>query len=147
MTWCIDIPKADTPANVLMEGITEVWSIIKEADDKMIVYPWKARNFSRFKALSGPSKLQNNTKEFINRYFVDAYFCPQPGTMYLNVYIGTSISQEELGMHTQHFFSTKTNCSKLPFGKTPFFSKTWWKSDGFSAPPRVCPQNISRRSC
>jgi hypothetical protein len=110
MTWCIDIPKADTPANVLMEGITEVWSIIKEADDKMIVYPWKARNFSRFKALSGPSKLQNNTKEFINR-------------------------------------AQKQTAPKLPFGKTPFFSKTWWKSDGFSAPPRVCPQNISRRSC
>jgi hypothetical protein len=117
MTWRIDIPKADIPANALVKGITEVWSVIKEADDKMIVYPWKARNFAKFKALSGPSKLQNNTKEFINRYFPDAYFCPQPGSMYLNVYIGTSISQEELGLRTQHFFGTKTNHTRVAFWK------------------------------
>jgi hypothetical protein len=117
MTWRIDIPKADTPANALVEGITEVWSVLKEADDKMIVYPWKSRNFAKFKALSGPSKLQNNTKEFINRYFPDAYFRPQPGSMYLNVYIGTSISQEELGLRTQHFFGTKTNRTRVAFWK------------------------------
>jgi hypothetical protein len=117
LTWRIDIPKADTPANALIEGITEVWSALKEADDKMIVYPWKVRNFYKFKALSGPSKLQNNTKEFINRYFPDAYFRPQPGPMYLNVFIGTSISQEELGLRTQHFFGTKTNRTRVAFWK------------------------------
>jgi hypothetical protein len=117
MTWRIDIPKADSPANALVDGITEVWSVLKEADDKLIVYPWKARNFSRFKALSGPSKLQNTTKEILNRYFPDAYFRPQPGSMYLNVYVGTSISQEELGIRTHHFFGTKTNRTRVAFWK------------------------------
>jgi hypothetical protein len=98
MSWRIDIPKADTPAQALIEGISEIWTVLKEADEKLIIYPWKARNFARFKPLSGPAKLQNANKEFINRYFPDAYFRPQPGTMYLNVYIGTSISLEELGL-------------------------------------------------
>jgi hypothetical protein len=98
MSWRIDIPKADTPAQALIEGISEIWTVLKEADEELIIYPWKARNFARFKPLSGPAKLQNANKEFINRYFPDAYFRPQPGTMYLNVYIGTSISLEELGL-------------------------------------------------
>jgi hypothetical protein len=113
MSWRIDIPKADTPALALIEGISEVWSVLKEADEKLIIYPWKARNFTRFKPLSGPSKLQNANKEFINRYFPDAYFRPQPGTMFLNVYIGTSISLDELGLRTQFFFGTKPNMKRV----------------------------------
>jgi hypothetical protein len=113
MSWRIDIPKADTPALALIEGISEIWSVLKEADEKLIIYPWRARNFTRFKPLSGPSKLQNANKEFINRYFPDAYFRPQPGTMFLNVYIGTSISLEELGLRTQFFFGTKQNMKRV----------------------------------
>jgi hypothetical protein len=37
--------------------------------------------------------------------------------MYNNVYIGTSISQEELGLQTQHFFGTKTNRYRVTFWK------------------------------
>jgi hypothetical protein len=37
--------------------------------------------------------------------------------MYLNVYIGTTISQEELGIRTQHFFGTKTNRTRVAFWK------------------------------
>jgi hypothetical protein len=113
MSWRIDIPKADTPAQALIEGISEIWTVLKEADEKLIIYPWKARNFSKFKPLSGPAKLQNANKEFINRYFPDAYFRPQPGTMYLNVYVGTSISLEELGLRTQFFFGTKANVKRV----------------------------------
>jgi hypothetical protein len=98
MSWRIDIPKADTPALALIEGISEIWTVLKEADEKLIIYPWKSCNYSRFKPLSGPAKLQNANKEFINHYFPDAYFRPQPGTMYLNVHIGTSISLKELGL-------------------------------------------------
>jgi hypothetical protein len=104
VSWRIDIPKADTPALALIEGISEVWSVLKEADEKLIVYPWKAKNIKKFKALSGPSKLQNATKEYINRYFPDAYFRPQSGPMYLNAYIGSSIPYDELGKRTQYFF-------------------------------------------
>jgi hypothetical protein len=109
VSWRIDIPKADTPALALIEGISEIWSVLKEADEKLIIYPWKAKNFTKFKALSGPSKLQKATKEFLNRYFPEAYFRPQPGSMYLNVYIGASVAYEELGKRTQYFFGTNSN--------------------------------------
>jgi hypothetical protein len=117
VSWRIDIPKADTPASALIEGISEVWSVLKEADEMLIVYPWKAKNFAKFKALSGPSKLQNATKEFINRYFPDAYFRPQPGLMYLNVYIGGSVPYDELGKRTQYFFGTNSNRNRVGIWK------------------------------
>jgi hypothetical protein len=116
-SWRIDIPKAETPAAALIDGISEIWTVLKEADEKLIIYPWKAKNFAKFKALSGPSKFQNATKEFINRYFPDAYFRPQPGTMYLNVYIGTSISYEELGKRTQYFFGSNSNRTRIGIWK------------------------------
>jgi hypothetical protein len=116
-SWRIDIPKADTPAAALIEGISEIWTVLKEADEKLIIYPWKAKNFATSKALSGPSKLQNATKEFINRYFPDAYFRPQPGTMYLNVYVGSSISYEELGKRTQYFFGSNSNRTRIGIWK------------------------------
>jgi hypothetical protein len=117
VSWRIDIPKADTPALALIKGITEVWTVLKEADEKLLIYPWKAKNFTKFQALSGPSKLQNATKEVINRYFPDAYFRPQPGTMYLNTYIGGSVPYEELGKRTQYFFGTNTNRTRVGIWK------------------------------
>jgi hypothetical protein len=89
--WRIDIPSAmETP-------------ILKEADDKLIIYPWRMRDHAKHKAFSGPSKLPT-TKEGISRYFADAYFRPHPGSMYIRAFIGTIISEEELGNNTQYFF-------------------------------------------
>jgi hypothetical protein len=74
VTWRIDILKiTESPEKSLREGINEIWSILKEADDKLLIYPWKACDLGKYKALSGPSNLPT-TKEGINRYFPDAYF-------------------------------------------------------------------------
>jgi hypothetical protein len=116
-TWRIDIPKiTESPEKSLIEGINEIWSILKEADDKLLIYPWKARNFGRYKALSGPSKLPL-TKEGINRYFPDAYFRPHPGSMWLRVYIRSVLSDEELGSRTHYFFGTQKNKKRVGFWK------------------------------
>jgi hypothetical protein len=96
----------------LLEGINEIWSILKEADDKLFIYPWKVRNLGKYKALSGPSKLPT-TKEGINRYFPDAYFRPHPGSMWLRVYIGSVLPDEELGSRTHYFFGTQKNCRRV----------------------------------
>jgi hypothetical protein len=117
VTWRIEIPKiTESPEKSLIDGITEIWSILKEADDKLLIYPWKARNFGKYKALSGPSKLPS-TKEGINRYFPDAYFRPHPGSMWLRVYIGSTISDEELGSRTHYFFGTQKNKKRVGFWK------------------------------
>jgi hypothetical protein len=118
---------------------------MKEADEKLIIYPWKARNFAKFKPLSGPSKLQNATKEFINRYFPDAYFRPQPGTMYLNVYVGTSVSLEELGLRTQFFFGTKGNNRRVGVWKNSIpFEDTVEIGWLFRSTPGMFTENIQK---
>jgi hypothetical protein len=38
MSWCIDIPKVELPAVMLIKGILEIWSVLKEADEKLIIY-------------------------------------------------------------------------------------------------------------
>jgi hypothetical protein len=116
-TWRIEIPKiTESPEKNLIEGINEIWSILKEADDKLLIYPWKARNFGKYKALSGPTKLPE-TKESINRYFPDAYFRPHPGSIWLRVYIGSVLSDEELGSRTHYFFGTQKNKKRVGFWK------------------------------
>jgi hypothetical protein len=90
--------------------------VLKEADDKLLIYPWKARNLGKYKALSGPSKLPA-TKEGINRYFPDAYFRPHPGSMWLRVYLGSVLPEEELGGRTQYFFGTQKNRKRVGFWK------------------------------
>jgi hypothetical protein len=110
VTWRIEIPKiTESPEKTLLEGINEIWSILKEADDKLLIYPWKVRNLGKYKALSVPSKLPT-TKEGINRYFPDAYFRPHPGSMWLRVYIGSVLPDKELGSCTHYFFGTQKNC-------------------------------------
>jgi hypothetical protein len=43
-TWRIDIPKdADSPQKALLDAINEIWVVLKEADDKLLVYPWRVR--------------------------------------------------------------------------------------------------------
>jgi hypothetical protein len=91
-SWRIDIPKgAESPAKGLAEAITEIWNILREADEIIIIYPWKMCDHGRHKPLANPSKLPS-TKEGITRYFRDAYFRLHPGSMYIKVFLGTSIS-------------------------------------------------------
>jgi hypothetical protein len=116
-TWKIEISeKMESPQQGLVDAINEIWIILKEADDKLIIYPWRQFNHGKYKALTGPSKLPA-TKEAINRYFPDAYFRPHPGNMYLRAYIGTSITEEELGLRTQYFFGANANRTRVGFWK------------------------------
>jgi hypothetical protein len=116
-TWRIHISdKAETPEKGFLDGITEVWSVLKGADEKLIVYPWRQRNHGKYKALSSPKKLPD-TKEGINRYFPDAYFRPQPGSMYLRVYMGTLLSEEDLGRKIHSFFGATRNRQRVGFWK------------------------------
>lgn len=65
-SWRIDISnKMESPQQGLIDAISEIWSILKDADDKLIIYPWRLRNHGQYKALSGPSKLPS-TKDGIN---------------------------------------------------------------------------------
>jgi hypothetical protein len=114
-TWRIYIPNdMESPVKGLIDGLSEIWAVLKSVDDKFIIYPWKQSNHGRYKALSGPSKLPS-TKEGINRYFPDAYFRPHPGPMYLNLYLGSTISFEDLNKETQFFFGIKQNRSRVAF--------------------------------
>jgi hypothetical protein len=116
-TWRIHISeKAETPEKGFVNGISEVWSVLKGADEKLIVYPWRQRNHGKYKALSSPKKLPDS-KEGINRYFPDAYFRPQPGSMYLRVYMGTILSEEELGRKIHPFFGATRNRQRVGFWK------------------------------
>jgi hypothetical protein len=104
----------DSPVQGLVDGISEIWNVLKGIDDKLILYPWRQTNHGRYKALSGPSKIPN-TKEGINRYFPDAYFRPHPGPMYLNLYLGSTFSFEDLSKETQFFFGVKQNRNRVAF--------------------------------
>jgi hypothetical protein len=103
---------AESPQQGLNDAISEVWTVLKSIDDKLIVYPWRQSNHGKFKALSGPQKLPDN-KEGINRYFPDAYFRPYAGPMYLNFFIGSNLSYEDLRKEAQFFFDTKSNRSRV----------------------------------
>jgi hypothetical protein len=144
-TWRIDIPsKTDSPQQGLIEALTEIWSILKKADDKMIIYPWRLRNHGQYKALSGPSKLPT-TKEGINRYFADAYFRPHPGNMYVRAFIGTSISEAELGIRTQYFFGAKNNRSRVATWKNHLqFEDTVEIGWLFRSTPGMSPETIQK---
>jgi hypothetical protein len=144
-TWRIDIPgKSESPQQGLIEAITEVWTILKEADDKLIIYPWRLRNHGQYKALSGPSKLPN-TKELINRYFSDAYFRPHPGSMYVRVFIGSSISEEELGIRTHYFFGASKNRTRVAFWKNHLqFEDTIEIGWLFRSTPGMSPETIQK---
>jgi hypothetical protein len=117
-SWRIDIPQsAESPAKGLAQAITKIWNILWEADEKLIIYPWRMSDHGRHKPLNNPSKLPT-TKEGITRYFRDAYFRPHPGSMYIKVFLGTSISDEELGKQTQHFFGVVKNRTRVGMWKS-----------------------------
>jgi hypothetical protein len=113
--WRIHIPNdMESPVKGLLDGISEIWAVLKSVDDKIIIYPWKQINHGRYKALSGPSKLPN-TREGINRYFPNAYFRLHSGPMYLNLYLGSNLSFEDLNRETQFFFGVKQNQTRVAF--------------------------------
>jgi hypothetical protein len=73
-TWKIDIPSnAESPQKGFLQAVLEIWTVLKEADDKLILYPWRMRDHGQHKALHNPAKLPTS-KEGITRYFQDAYF-------------------------------------------------------------------------
>jgi hypothetical protein len=53
------------------------------------------------------------------RYFKDAYFRPHAGPMYIRVYIGCNLSDEELGKSTSGFFYSMKNRTRIGFWKNP----------------------------
>jgi hypothetical protein len=54
-TWRIYIPNdMESPVKGLVDGLSEIWAVLKSVDDKFIIYPWKQSNHGRYKALSGP---------------------------------------------------------------------------------------------
>jgi hypothetical protein len=144
-TWRIDIPsKMESPQQGLLEAINEIWSILKDADDKLIIYPWRIRHHGQYKALSGPSKLPT-TKDGINRYFTDAYFRPHPGNMYLRVFMGTSISEEELGIRTQYFFGANNKRKRVAVWKNHLqFEDTVEIGWLFRSTPGMSPDTIQK---
>jgi hypothetical protein len=144
-TWRIDIPKAaDSPQKALLDAINETWVVLKEADEKLLVYPWRVKQHGQYKALSGPSKLPT-TKEGITCYFTDAYFRPHPGSMYVRVYIGTSISYEELGTRTQYLFGATNNQTRVAFWKNHLqFEDTVEIGWLFRSMPGMSPDTIQK---
>jgi hypothetical protein len=53
-TWRIHIPNdMESPVKGLVDGIFEIWAVLKSIDDKLIIYPLKQSNHGRYKALSG----------------------------------------------------------------------------------------------
>jgi hypothetical protein len=117
-TWRIDIPKNTAPEEGVRDAILEIWSALKDADRRLIIYPWNLSAQGRYKALSDTSKFPKK-KDTMIRYFKDAYFRPQAGPMYIRVYIGCDLSDEELGKSTSGFFYSAKNRTRIGFWKNP----------------------------
>jgi hypothetical protein len=81
-TWCVDIPKNTAPEEGVRDAILEIWSVLKDADRRLIIYPWHQSAHGRYKALSDTSKFPKR-KDTMNQYFKDAYFRPHAGPMYI----------------------------------------------------------------
>jgi hypothetical protein len=68
-TWRIDIPaNAETLQKGFAQAVLEIWTVLKEADDKLVLYPWRLRDHGQHKPLTNPAKIPS-TKEGIIRYF------------------------------------------------------------------------------
>jgi hypothetical protein len=117
-TWRIDIPKNSSPEEGLRDAILETWSVLKDADRRLIVYPWHQSAHGRYKALSDMSKFPKK-KETLVRYFKDAYFHPHAGPMYIRVYLGCDLTLEELEKQTSGFFNTPKNRARVGFWINP----------------------------
>jgi hypothetical protein len=64
--------------------------------------------------LSDTSKFPKK-KDTMVRYFKDAYFRPHAGPMYIRVYFGSDLSEEELGKSTSGFFNSQKNRTRIGF--------------------------------
>jgi hypothetical protein len=117
-TWRVDIPKNTAPEEGVRDAILEIWSALKDADRRLIIYPWNQSAHGRYKALSDTSKFPKK-KDTMIRYFKDAYFRPHAGPMYIRVYIGCNLSDEELGKSTSGFFYSMKNRTRIGFWKNP----------------------------
>jgi hypothetical protein len=113
-TWRIDIPKNTAPEEGVRDAILEIWSALKDADRRFIIYPWHQSAQGRYKALSDTSKFPKK-KDTMVRYFKDAYFRPHAGPMYIRVYFGSDLSEEELGKSTSGFFNSQKNRTRIGF--------------------------------
>jgi hypothetical protein len=144
-SWRIDIPQgAESPAKGLAQAITEIWTVLREVDEKILIYPWKMADHGRHKPLTNPDKLPT-TREGISRYFKDAYFRPHPGPMYIKVFLGMSTSHEELGKQTQHFFGTVKNKTRVGMWKSTLqFEDVVDIGWLFRSTPGMSPETISQ---
>jgi hypothetical protein len=115
-TWRVDIPKNSSPEEGVKDAILEISSALKDADRRLLIYPWHQSANSRYKALSGTSKFPKK-KETLIRYFKDAYFRPHPGPMYIRVNIGCDLSDKELGKQTSGVFNSPKNRTRIGFWK------------------------------
>jgi hypothetical protein len=113
-TWRVDIPKNTSPEEGLRDAILEIWSVLKEADRRVIIYPWHQSAHGRCKALSDMSKFPKK-KETLIRCFKDAYFRPHSGPMYIRVYLGCDLTEDELGKQTSGFFNSQKNRLRVGF--------------------------------
>jgi hypothetical protein len=114
-TWRVDIPKNTSPEEGVKDAILEIWSALKDADRRLLTYPWHQSAYGRYKSLSDTSKFPKK-KETLIRYFKDAYFRPHPGQMYIRVNIRCDLSDEELGKQTSGFFNSKKTALVLDSG-------------------------------
>jgi hypothetical protein len=103
---------------ILRDAILEIWSVLKDADRRLIIYPWHQSAHGRYKALSDMSKFPKK-KETLVRYFKDAYFRPHAGPMYIRVYLGCDLTMEELGKQTSGLFNSPKNRSRVGFWINP----------------------------
>jgi hypothetical protein len=117
-TWRVDIPKNAPPEEGLRDAILEIWSALRDVDRRLLIYPWHQSAHGRYKALSDTSKFPKK-KDTLIRYFKDAYFRPHAGPMYIRVYIGSDLTDEELGKQTSGFFNSQRNRSRIGFWKNP----------------------------
>jgi hypothetical protein len=117
-TWRVDTPKNTAPEEGVRDAILEIWSALKDADRRLIIYPWHQLAHGHYKALSDTSKFPKK-KDTMIRYFKDAYFRPHAGPMYIRVYIGCDLSDEELGKLTSGFFNSLKNRTRIGFWKNP----------------------------
>jgi hypothetical protein len=112
----VSIPKDTSAEEGVRDAILEVWSALKDADHRLLIYPWHQSAHGRYKVLSETSKFPKK-RDTLVRYFKDAYFRPTPGPMYIRVYIGSDLTDDELGKRTDGFFNSPKNRTRVGFWK------------------------------
>ena len=96
------------PANALeaLKGVlSEVWSVLKEADKRMVIYPWN--NSAESRALPGLKKVEDlpGTLSGIQEYFNRAFPRKQGGTIYVSVFLGHDKPFKEMNTDYGWWFS------------------------------------------